>query len=178
MCSCCLTTHSATHRKHPAKCQNAQGGFRFRVGFPQCPVLRCCPCSCSVASRLLTDRTSNGGSSCIPLGLDGKCTEILKCGHTSYIKVYRKQSLNNHLTNHIQVRTVGRVPAGLPPGTLRWWLPPEENLTDLLWVAAPLALVGLMESIAIAKALAAAAHEDIDANQELVGGSLGLRMHT
>ena len=82
----------------------------------------------------------------------------------------------NHHVIHTQVRTLGRVPAGLPPGTLRWWLPPEENLADLLWVAAPLALVGLMESIAIAKALAAAAHEDIDANQELVGGSLGLRV--
>ena len=78
-------------------------------------------------------------------------------------------------SNHTQVRTVGRVPAGLPPGTLRWWLPPEGNLADLLRVAAPLALVGLMESIAIAKALAAAAHGDNDANQELVGETRGFQ---
>lgn len=72
----------------------------------------------------------------------------------------------------LQVRTVGHVPAGLPPLTVRWWLPPEEKLADLLLVAAPLALVGLMESIAVGNALAAAAHDDIAANQELVGGLL------
>lgn len=65
---------------------------------------------------------------------------------------------------------MGQVPAGLPPLTVRWWLPPEERLTDLIWVAATLALVGLMESIAIAKSLAAAAHQDVDPNQELIGG--------
>lgn len=71
--------------------------------------------------------------------------------------------------SHTQVRTVGPVPAGLPPLTVSWWLLPEEDAGSLALVAATLTVVGLMESMAIGKSLAAAHHHDIDPNQELVG---------
>lgn len=50
-----------------------------------------------------------------------------------------------------------------PSGALQvdWW--------DLVKVAGTLTLVGLMESIAIAKALAAQHKHPLDANQELIG---------
>jgi len=70
------------------------------------------------------------------------------------------------------VRTVGAVPAGLPPLTVRWWLPPEEGAGSLALVAGTVTIVGLVESIAIAKALAAKHHHELDANQELVGAEL------
>lgn len=68
------------------------------------------------------------------------------------------------------VKVVGAVPEGLPALSL-----PQFNtaqLTDLLPVALTIALVGFMESIAVAKNFAAKHRYAIDANQELVG--LGL----
>lgn len=68
------------------------------------------------------------------------------------------------------VKVVGAVPEGLPALSL-----PQFNmaqLTDLLPVALTIALVGFMESIAVAKNFAAKHRYSIDANQELVG--LGL----
>ncbi len=67
---------------------------------------------------------------------------------------------------------MGAVPAGLPPLTVRWWLPPEEGAGSLALVAGTVTIVGLVESIAIAKALAAKHHHELDANQELVGAEL------
>jgi Sulfate permease family len=136
----------------------------------QCPVLL--PSTCIDAMPSMPAGYHEHWKSMCSFGRQWRTHRHHEVCHTTYTKRLK----DSHMTNHIQVRTVGRVPAGLPPGTLRWWLEPEENLADLLRVAAPLALVGLMESIAIAKALAAAAHEDIDVNQELVGASLGLRV--
>lgn len=72
----------------------------------------------------------------------------------------------------LNVRTIGAVPAGLPPLTVSSWLPVQVSLKALLQLAATLTMVGLMESIAIAKALASASKQTLDANQELRG--LGL----
>ena len=93
--------------------------------------MRCRPCSCANASRLCLGRQWRICRSC----------DTMKWRHRSHIKMMCVPTINHHV-DHTQVRTVGRVPAGLPPGTLRWWLPPEENLADLLWVAAPLAAGG------------------------------------
>ena len=68
------------------------------------------------------------------------------------------------------VAIVGPVPAGLPPlavPTLDW-----PVMRELAGVAAAIALVGFMESIAVAKKYARDNRYDVDANQELVG--LGL----
>ncbi len=68
------------------------------------------------------------------------------------------------------VRTVGAVPAGLPLPRL-----PEAPLAavlDLLPTALAIAFVGFMESVAVARSLAAKDGERIDADRELVG--LGL----
>ena len=68
------------------------------------------------------------------------------------------------------VRTVGPVPPGLPLPRL-----PEAPLAailDLLPIALTIAFVGFMESVAVARALAAKDGERIDADRELAG--LGL----
>jgi SulP family sulfate permease len=65
------------------------------------------------------------------------------------------------------VRVVGVVPAGLPPLTL-----PRFDAAlwgELLPAAALVSLVGFVESISVAQALAARRRERVDANQELVG---------
>ena len=66
---------------------------------------------------------------------------------------------------------VGSVPAGLPKFTL-----PSFDLgkvAELLSAALVIALVGFMESISVAKAIAAKTRQRIDPNQELVGQGLG-----
>lgn len=68
------------------------------------------------------------------------------------------------------VAIVGDVPAGLPPLAI-----PAFDLStasELIGVALAIALIGFMESIAVAKKYARDNHYEVDANQELVG--LGL----
>jgi SulP family sulfate permease len=65
------------------------------------------------------------------------------------------------------VSVVGRVPAGLPPLTV-----PEFDAAiwgQLLPAAALISVVGFVESVSVAQALAARRRQRIDANQELVG---------
>lgn len=64
------------------------------------------------------------------------------------------------------ISIVGAVPAGLPPLTI-----PALNLetmSRLLPIALTISLVGYMESISVAKALASKRRQKIDANQELI----------
>jgi SulP family sulfate permease len=68
-------------------------------------------------------------------------------------------------------RVVGVVPAGLPPISL-----PTINfgvMAQLLSVTVAIAIIGFMEAISIAKAMAARTRQRLDANQELVGQGLG-----
>ena len=68
------------------------------------------------------------------------------------------------------VSIVGAVPQGLPAlalPSLEW-----STIRQLLPTALTISLVGFMESISVAKALARKGHYEVDANQELVG--LGL----
>jgi MFS superfamily sulfate permease-like transporter len=69
------------------------------------------------------------------------------------------------------VALVGHIPAGLPQQTAGWWLPLQGDLPQLAVVAATVTLVGLMESIAIGKALADRTGQALDANQELLGAA-------
>ncbi|MBU1237703.1 MAG: SulP family inorganic anion transporter [Gammaproteobacteria bacterium] len=65
---------------------------------------------------------------------------------------------------------VGKVPEGLPAvalPTISW-----ETFGSLLSVAIVISLVGFMEAISIAKAIAAKTKQKIDPNQELVGQGL------
>ena len=62
---------------------------------------------------------------------------------------------------------VGTIPQGLP--ALRMPRITLDALGSLLSVAIVIALVGFMESIAMAKALAAKTHQRLDPNQELIG---------
>jgi len=65
---------------------------------------------------------------------------------------------------------VGQIPRGLPniePPSLQWGLIPE-----LLPAALVISLVGFMEAISIAKAMAARTRDRIDPNQELIGQGL------
>jgi len=65
---------------------------------------------------------------------------------------------------------VGKVPEGLPPvalPTISW-----DMLGSLLSAAIVISLVGFMEAISIAKAIAAKTKQKIDPNQELVGQGL------
>jgi len=67
-------------------------------------------------------------------------------------------------------KVVGRVPKGLPALTI-----PDINLSDisrLLPFAAIISLLGFLEAISIAKAMAAKTGQHIDLNQELIGQGL------
>ncbi|MDX2457792.1 MAG: sulfate permease [Gammaproteobacteria bacterium] len=66
---------------------------------------------------------------------------------------------------------VGKIPEGLPPlaiPTLDF-----QTMGQLLSVTVAIALIGFMEAISIAKAMAASTRQRLDANQELVGQGLG-----
>jgi SulP family sulfate permease len=68
-------------------------------------------------------------------------------------------------------KVVGSVPSGLPSPTI-----PGFNLEvagQLITAAITIALIGFMEAISIAKAMAARTRQRLDANQELVGQGLG-----
>jgi sulfate permease, SulP family len=64
------------------------------------------------------------------------------------------------------VGIVGEVPAGLPPLSMPSFSP--DVLTALLPAALTISLVGYMESISVAKALASKRRQKVDADQELV----------
>ena len=66
---------------------------------------------------------------------------------------------------------VGKIPEGLPKmsaPTLEW-----DKLSTLFSAALVIALVGFMEAISIAKAVAARTKQRLDPNQELIGQGLG-----
>jgi SulP family sulfate permease len=66
---------------------------------------------------------------------------------------------------------VGKIPEGLPPLAI-----PSmdfQAMGQLLSVTVAIALIGFMEAISIAKAMAASTRQRLDANQELVGQGLG-----
>jgi SulP family sulfate permease len=68
-------------------------------------------------------------------------------------------------------KVVGTIPAGLPPivmPTLDF-----QTMAQLLSVTVAIAIIGFMEAISIAKAMAARTRQRLDANQELVGQGLG-----
>jgi SulP family sulfate permease len=67
-------------------------------------------------------------------------------------------------------RVVGHIPSGLPA----WQLPPFELgvIGQLLSAAITISLIGFMEAISIAKAVATRTRQRLDANQELIGQGL------
>ena len=65
------------------------------------------------------------------------------------------------------VKVVGHVPTGLPPLTLPLF--DQELWLALLPSSILIALIGFLESVAVARALAAKRRETVDANNELVG---------
>jgi SulP family sulfate permease len=68
-------------------------------------------------------------------------------------------------------KVVGVVPAGLPPIAF-----PDidfQIMAQLLSVTVAIAIIGFMEAISIAKAMATRTRQRLDANQELVGQGLG-----
>jgi SulP family sulfate permease len=68
-------------------------------------------------------------------------------------------------------KVVGSIPAGLPPIALP--LLDFQVMTELLSVAVVISIIGFMEAISIAKAMATRTRQRLDANQELVGQGLG-----
>jgi len=68
-------------------------------------------------------------------------------------------------------QVVGAIPAGLPPITLP--VIDFKVMAQLLSVTVTIAVIGFMEAISIAKAMATRTRQRLDANQELVGQGLG-----
>jgi SulP family sulfate permease len=66
---------------------------------------------------------------------------------------------------------VGTIPAGLPQLAIPTM--DFQAIGQLLSVTVAIALIGFMEAISIAKAMAASTRQRLDANQELVGQGLG-----
>ena len=68
-------------------------------------------------------------------------------------------------------QVVGSIPRGLPPFEL-----PQldfSTITQLFAIAVTIALIGFMEAVSVAKALAVQTRQRLDANQELIGQGLG-----
>ncbi len=66
---------------------------------------------------------------------------------------------------------VGNIPRGLPD--FQWPQMDFAGTTQLLGIAITIALIGFMEAISIAKAMAVQTRQRLDANQELIGQGLG-----
>ncbi|MCY4213401.1 MAG: sulfate permease [Gammaproteobacteria bacterium] len=66
---------------------------------------------------------------------------------------------------------VGSIPQGLPD--FKWPQMDFAAVTQLLGIAITIALIGFMEAISIAKAMAVRTRQRLDANQELIGQGLG-----
>ena len=64
---------------------------------------------------------------------------------------------------------VGHIPKGLPPLTCTYLFPLSDNIGDLMVTVVSIAIVGFMESIAIAKTLADAHNYQVDPSMELIG---------
>jgi len=110
----------------------------------------------------------DGGIAFYPLGMvpEGAQTD----GRTWRIKVGNKALDRTSLTMIGGGSVVGAVPAGLPSVAI-----PKMDLAvmgRLLPYAAIIALLGFMEAISIAKAIAAKTGQSLDPNQELIGQGL------
>jgi SulP family sulfate permease len=68
-------------------------------------------------------------------------------------------------------RVVGSIPGGLPVLALPVF--DFQTMVQLIGVAVAISIIGFMEAISIAKAMAARTRQRLDANQELVGQGLG-----
>ena len=68
-------------------------------------------------------------------------------------------------------KVVGSIPVGLPPMSLP--ILDFQTMGQLLSVTVAIAIIGFMEAISIAKAMATRTRQRLDANQELVGQGLG-----
>ena len=68
-------------------------------------------------------------------------------------------------------KVVGVVPQGLPPMGMPTF--DFDTMVKLIVVAVAISIIGFMEAISIAKAMAARTRQRLDANQELVGQGLG-----
>jgi sulfate transporter 4 len=66
------------------------------------------------------------------------------------------------------IPVVGNIPQGLPAFTASKWFP-LSDFSDLVKVVVTIAIVGFMESVAIAKKLASIHKYEIDSSQELLG---------
>ena len=68
-------------------------------------------------------------------------------------------------------QVVGLIPKGLP--SLEWPHLDFSTIKQLIGVAITISLIGFMEAISIAKAMAVQTRQRLDANQELIGQGLG-----
>ncbi len=66
------------------------------------------------------------------------------------------------------VPVVGRIPKNMPRFTMGEWTP-VKDFNEILWVVLGIAIVGFMESVAIAKKLASQHKYELDSSSELVG---------
>jgi len=94
---------------------------------------------------------------------------ISKCGPILAVLVTTLLTVSLSLDSH-GLAVVGAIPEGLPHFTLPGL--GREHWQNLITPAALLALIGFVESISLAQALAAKRRERVDANRELMG--LGL----
>ena len=69
------------------------------------------------------------------------------------------------------MKVVGVIPDGLPPMAIPNF--DVEAMLHLATTAIAIGLIGFMEAISIAKAMAAQTHQRLDSNQELVGQGIG-----
>ena len=63
---------------------------------------------------------------------------------------------------------VASIPAGFPKFTAGLWFP-IDKFGDMIFTAASITIIGLMESTAIAKSLAAKNNYEVDSSKELIG---------
>lgn len=80
-------------------------------------------------------------------------------------------NIDGTMVAHAGGMVVGNIPEGLPSFRLPSW---DWSVVSQIFVSAiAIALIGFMEAISIAKAMAARTRQRLDANQELVGQGIG-----
>jgi len=118
--------------------------------------------------KMAFHRTAGEGLDQGQLFLEGEVPQGMA---TDGVRWRVKKAAGDELTLIGGGEVVGKIPAGLPSVALPHLDP--GKLASLLPAALVISLVGFMEAISIAKAIAAKTKQRLDPNQELVGQGLG-----
>lgn len=108
----------------------------------------------------------------MPGGLHGEPRFAIYKTPQTHNEIWRIERINNNgtLTLTAGGQVLGSVPRGLPPFKLRGF--GLQDVFQLFPIAITIAIIGFIEAISIAKAMAIKTHKLLNTNQELIGQGL------